>query len=290
MKNKKLIFLYFVVMICLAFGITYMTDDSASDLSVSDNEVANAPLAVHFIDVDQGDSIYIKLPGGEHMLIDAGEYDYGPVVAEYLENMGVDKLDYIVATHPHEDHIGGMTYVIEQMGADVLYMPDASSNTYSFERFLDAIENNNIKVKKAQGGVNILKNDNISIDIISPTREIYEEENDYSAVVRLVYGDTAFLFMGDAEKAVEDELLMMSADISADVIKLGHHGSSTSSSEDFMEAVNPALAVISCGKDNSYGHPHRETVSLLKKLDIPSLRTDELGTVIVGSDGNNIIY
>ena len=288
--RKKQTFLYFIVMFCLALGLTYFTEQDTVLITNHPDKAASEPMAVHYIDVGQADSTYIKLPDGKHLLIDSGEYDDGPVVADYLEKQGVQRLDYVVATHPHEDHIGGMSYILEYFGADILYMPDAYSNTKVFERLLDTIENNNIKTIQAKNGVEISSSDTLKIDILSPVSPEYDDLNDYSAVVRITYGDTRFVFMGDAEKTVEKELLSSATDLGADVIKIGHHGSSTSSSKSFIKAVNPSVAIISVGADNSYGHPGKDTLALLKDMNITTLRTDINGTVVVGSDGKGITY
>lgn len=289
MKRSKGVLLYTLISAVVALIIT-MVSDNAKDYTSPDSYAESSPLAVHFIDVGQGDSVYIKLPDGRDMLIDAGETEDKGVVASYLADHGAESLDFVVGTHPHEDHIGGLAYVLNRFGADVLYMPDAYSSTKSFEELLDAIEKNGTDTRIARKGVEIAKGEDYSVQILSPVSKSYEETNNYSAVVRIEYGDTAFLFMGDAEKYAEQELLDSHIDLRADVLKVGHHGSSTSSHEDFVKAVNPSVAVISSGKDNSYGHPHKEVVTLLDKLDITTLRTDVLGTVVVGSNGSEIIY
>ncbi|MBQ8525229.1 MAG: MBL fold metallo-hydrolase [Clostridia bacterium] len=279
----------FFIALLMALGISTGADDKlVSDTDTA--KVAETTLTVHCIDVGQADSTYIKLPNGENMLIDAGESGDAQLVADYLDKQGVSRLDYVVGTHPHADHIGGMAYVVNNFDIGIFYMPDAYSNTKTFESLLDALEDKAVDVRQAKSGVSILKADELSIELLSPVSAEYDETNDYSAVVRIEYGDTSFLFMGDAEKLVEQELLDMGAQLQSDVLRVGHHGSSTSSSKAFIREVNPSLAVISVGKDNSYGHPHSETLSLLKERDTTILRTDKLGTVVIGSNGKDIVY
>lgn len=278
------IFLAFI----LAFSGGAPSQD-ADRVNASKDALAS-PLSVHYIDVGQADSVYISLPDGKTMLIDAGENEDGDTVVNYIKALGVSSIDYLVATHPHADHIGGIDDVINNFDIGTLYMPDAYSNTKTFESVLDAVENNNVKMVRAKNGVYICKESDLTIKILSPISTHYDETNDYSAVVRIVYGDTSFLFMGDAEKLVERQLISSSEQISSDVLKVGHHGSSTSSCEQFIKAVSPSLAVISVGESNSYGHPHDEVLRRLQGAHIPILRTDLQGTVVVGSDGKNIIY
>ena len=289
MKRSKGVFLYVLITAVVALVIT-MVSDNTKDYTSSEFSAVSAPLSVHFIDVGQADSVYIKLPDGRDMLIDAGETEDAGTVASYLRDCGADRLDFVVGTHPHVDHIGGLSYVLDRFGAEVLYMPDAYSSTKTFEELLDTIEKNHIDTRIARKGVEIARGDDYKVQILSPVSQAYEDTNNYSVVVRIEYRDTAFLFMGDAEKYVEQELLDSYTNLRADVLKVGHHGSSTSSDEDFIKAVNPSVAVISSGKDNSYGHPHREVVTLLDKLDITTLRTDMSGNVVVGSNGSEIIY
>ncbi len=273
-----------VAVLLSLFGITadtYSSDYQKNSLAL------DSPLCVHYIDVGQGDSIYVKLPNGENLLIDAGDNDAGVNVTGYLKDLRVKKIDYLVATHPHSDHIGGMDDVINKFDIETMYMPDVTHNTSTFSSLLDAIEKNNVKLKVAKSGVSILKEENLSVDILSPDGKTYEDMNNYSAVVKITYGDTAFLFMGDAEKVIENKL---KSGLKSDVIKVGHHGSDTSTGEKFLQRVSPEVAVISVGENNDYSHPHNEVVSRLKKHNINIFRTDYDGTVVIGSDGEKIVY
>ncbi len=269
-----------VIQQCIGAGALWK--ESAVDTAyAADNKVVS-----HFLDVGQGDCEFIELPNGECMLIDASIAEYGDFIVDYIKDLGYSDIDYLVATHPHADHIGAMTDVINSFDIGTFYMPDAVSESKTFERMLDAIEAEGCEVIEAKVGVNILTDADLSIDILAPVKNKYDNLNNYSAVIKLVYGDTSYLYTGDAEKEVEREIL--SADIEADVLKAGHHGSSTSSSSDFIRKVNPEYVVVSCGEDNSYGHPHDEVMSLYNTLGIQTFVTYETGTVVISSDSENI--
>lgn len=278
---KRIVDFVLAVMVSLV-----STPASDNGYKISEAALA-APLSAHFIDVGQADSTLVKLANGETMLIDAGDNKTGIDAVAYIKNAGIKRIDYLVATHPHADHIGGMSDVIKQFDIGRIYMPDAAANTKTFSDMLDAIEEKNIPVTKAAAGVNIFSFDNMSADIIAPNSEKYDDLNNYSAVVRLTYGDTAFLFMGDAETLSENEI---TAEVKADVIKIGHHGSDTSTGKNFIMRVSPRVAVISVGEGNSYGHPKKSVLDRLNANSIKIFRTDTDGTIVVGSDGKSIIY
>lgn len=262
---------------------------------VSENVSGSAEAQVYFIDVGQGDSELIRLKDSEiDILIDAGTRSTKQELADYLKELGVDDIDILIGTHPHEDHIGGMAKIIEEFPIGTLYLPETSDEmtptTKTYESLLDAAESRNVTVRTASAGDMLLEQGNTSFKVLSPSHTDYDNLNDYSIVTRLKVGDTAFLFQGDAETPVEEEILDSGADVSCDVIKLGHHGSSTSSSRAYLEAANPSAAVISCGVGNEYGHPHRETMDLLEKLSITPYRTDTQKTLLAETDGKNIVW
>lgn len=256
--------------------------DNLINLDTSEN------IKIHYIDVGQGDSILIQC--GEHnMLIDAGTNSSEEDLISYLDNLNIQKFDYLVGTHTHEDHIGGMDKIVKKYDFDSILFPKTTSNTKTFENFVTEVKNKNKKLTAPDTTKTYILGD-ATFEILSPLKDEYEDQNNYSIVIKLKYKDTSFLFTGDAEKLVEEDILDTNKDISADVIKIGHHGSSTSTSEEFLKKVNPKYAVISLGKDNSYGHPHKETIELLENYNIKTYRTDELGTIICTSDGKNISF
>ena len=251
-------------------------------------------LRVHFIDVGQGDSILIQA-GEQAMLVDAGTNESGSVVTEYLRSLNITKLDYLIGTHPHEDHIGGLDDVIHSFDIGTVIMPNVSHTTQTYEDVLDALLEKNLTVTAPHPGDSYSIGD-ASFTVLSPSAEIAEQaaENDdlnnLSVGIRLVYGSNAFVLCGDAESDSEEAMVESGLDLKADVLKAGHHGSSTSTSDAFLAAVDPDYAVISCGKDNSYGHPHQETMDKLNAADISIFRTDEQGTVVAVSDGSSITW
>ena len=247
----------------------------------------NDELRVSFIDVGQGDSEFIELPNGETMLIDAGTNETGKNVVDYIKSLGYTSINYVVGTHPHEDHIGGLDDVIKTFDIGSIYMPKITADTKTFEDVLDAAESKNLMINTAKSGVAIMDTEDLSIKFLAPTLDSYENTNDYSAVVKVVYGDTSYLFTGDAEEFSES---LITDDVNADVLKVGHHGSSTSTSTEFLKKVSPSSAVISCGKDNSYGHPHSEPLQKLADMGTAVYRTDELGTIVSVSDGKTITF
>jgi len=246
-------------------------------------EILEDRLNIFCIDVGQGDCTYIVFPDGKNMLIDAGEKD--SEVYYLLENYKIEKIDYLVITHPHSDHAGGMEDIIEKFWVEKIIMPDASSPATFFDNLLDTIDKRNIPVVQAKEGVVIHKEEDLTAEIISPDEDGYNDLNNMSAVIKITYGENEFLFMGDAEIEAEENI---SADVNADFIRIGHHGSNTSSSESFLIRVKPQYAVISVGEFNSYGHPHDEVIKRYEDLGTEIYRTDQMGTISVVSDGKNI--
>lgn len=243
-------------------------------------------LKVHVIDVGQGDSIFIELPYKKSMLIDAGEAKEADNIIKYIQELGYSKLDYIIGTHPHTDHIGGLSKIINTFYVETIYMPKAISTTKTYEKLLNTILEKNLKVKSAHSGLIIIEQEKLKIEFLSPIKSNYKELNNFSAVLKITYGNQKFLFMGDAEIEVEKEI---KTDVSADVIKVGHHGSKSSSSEEFVNKVNPNYAVISVGKDNKYNHPNEEIVNRWKSVGANILLTSEYGTITFETNGEQLI-
>ena len=258
------------------------------DLSIDENEPEPVPeLVSHYIDVGQGDSTFIELPDGSTMLIDAGVTDMGDSVANYIRNLGYDRIDYVIATHPHSDHIGGMRRVINSLDVGAIYMPRAETDTYTYEKLLKAIKDKGLKIRTAKAGVNIVNSTDpeFTVDIIAPVKQNYEDLNNASAVIKICYGDVSFLYTGDAEEISEKDILASGADVSAEIVKVGHHGSYKASCKEFVEAVGADYGIISCGKNNDYGHPHKKAVDRWEKTGTTLLRTDQCGTITVSTDG-----
>lgn len=251
------------------------------------NGSINEKVSVHFIDVGQGDCELVELPENKYMLIDAGDNGAEDAIFSYLDKEGVKKIDYLVATHPHADHIGGMEEVIKKYDIGEIYMPKKESTSMTFEKMIDAIDEKNLSIHIAEAGKNIFNYSGVRADFLGPQKD-YDDLNNASAVVKLKCGDKSFLFMGDAESRAELDILSGGEDVSCNVLKVGHHGSTTSSSEQFLEKTRPEYAVISCGKGNKYGHPHKETLDKLKQIHANVLRTDEMGTIIIKTDGHNL--
>lgn len=289
-KVKRILALAAVLCIICLTGCAYKvtgSDASNSDvLRETDDQKTGSDLAVHFIDVGQGDSTLIEA-NGHYMLIDAGEKDQTNTVIDYLKAQGVKSLDYVIGTHPHSDHIGGLEGVIREFDVKNVMLPEKEHTTRIYEKLLDAIADKNLKVTIPKAGENLSLGE-ASFQIISPGRDYSDNLNNWSIGIRLVFGETSFVLCGDAEKEAEQDMLLSGLTLKADVLKVSHHGSSTSSSPEFINAVSPRYAVISCGKNNDYGHPHKETLDLLKKQGINVLRTDQLGTIVIESDGTNL--
>lgn len=279
--TKAALFLFAVLMTLTACELDFELYTKPEKMQSIKEDV----LSVCYLDVGQGDSTYIKLPSGETMLIDAGEWDEADHVIEYIESDGVEKIDYLIGTHPHSDHIGGLSDIMNTFEIGKLYMPKVVHTSKTFENVLDAIEENNIELHKAAEGEIIYEDDALKIEFLAPVSEEYDDLNNYSAVIKIQYYKNSFLFMGDAEKLSENEI---KGNVDADVLKVGHHGSSTSSSKKFLNRVLPKIAVISVGEDNSYGHPSEKVIGRLKEMNVKILRTDKLGDIVIESDGENI--
>ncbi len=266
--------------------INNSSDSKADSNGGTDNNITGGKeMKVHFLDVGQGDSIFIELPDDKTMLIDASEREYADKITTYIYSCGYNSLDYVVATHPHSDHIGGMADVIGSFSVGNVILSPATHTTKTYTNMLTAIDQSGAKVTLGTVGTEIFSDGDLSAVVIAPVTEDYSNLNNSSVMIMLTYGEKKFLFTGDAE---EEEERTVTADVKCDVLKVGHHGSSTSTGNAFLTAASPEYAVISCGTDNSYGHPHTETIDKLQKAGINIYRTDLQGDIVMTCDGKNI--
>lgn len=299
-KNKKVRAVQIavlVVLVLLALLVTYAPSlglPSWGDLFRESgvNQAVNAkdyPFSVHYIDVGQADCSLV-ICGEDTILIDAGEVDSYDKIRTYLESQNVKEIDYLILTHAHADHIGSADEILKSYAVQNVIMPKYTEENMPtakvYADLLYALADSGAKAIAAKPG-NIYTLSGCSFTVLAPNKA-YEEMNNSSVVIRLVYGDTTFLFQGDAEKKAEQDILDSRLALSADVIKLGHHGSNTSSSSGYLSKVQPQFAVISCGEKNSYGHPSDKVLMRLDDMGIDYRRTDRNGTIVVTSDGNEI--
>ncbi|MCE5236611.1 MAG: ComEC/Rec2 family competence protein [Clostridiaceae bacterium] len=291
-----------IVFLCIIFALSrFPVSDlpaGASAASPSPSAAARATASqkpqsgvegtmdVFVLDVGQGDSIFLRSPSGKTMLVDASEADEFGVIDAFLKAQGVTRLDVVVATHPHSDHIGAMYKVINAYEIGTFYMPDVSHTTATFEKMMDALEKNDVGVKRAEanGESYIPWSDEVTVRILSPLAGGDYDENElngWSAVLHVSFAGSSILLTGDAEKPSEQKMIDAydASVLRATVLKAGHHGSNTSSSDAFLDAVSPEIAVISCGLNNDYGHPHKETLARYAARDMAVYRTDLMGTV-----------
>lgn len=277
---KKDIFRLFkplAVMLCLI--LCSCSTQSTAQLSPS----AENSIRVTVLDVGMADSIFIELTDSRCMLIDAGESDSAKTVVDYISSHGYDKIDYLVGTHPHSDHIGGMREVINSFEIGEIFMPRVEHDTYTYEKTLELIDEKGLEITTAKASVDIIDEGELSAEIIAPCSDSYSELNNYSEVVKLSFGSTSFLFMGDAETESENEI---TADVSADFIKVGHHGSETSSSSEFVDRVGAQYAAVSVAEDNEYSLPSQSVISRWEESGAEVLMTKDVGNIVAESDGS----
>ncbi|ELC8441356.1 MBL fold metallo-hydrolase [Clostridium perfringens] len=258
-----------------------------SNTSAKTTQVQGNGISVTYLNVGQGDSELIQV-NGKNMLIDAGTNAGAQDLVKDLKNRGIKTIDIAIATHPHEDHIGGMDEVLENFDVKSFYAPKVAHTTKTYENMLKAVKNEGLKIKQIKEGTDIDLGKDTKVEVYSPIKTDYEELNDYSPIMKISYGNNSFMFTGDAETPVEQEVLNEHKNLKADVLKLGHHGSHSSTSEPFLKAVDPSIAIVSCGKDNKYGHPHKETMSNLKKAGVTVYETFRDGDITITSNGEKL--
>lgn len=272
------------------FGFKVGWEDTTKTVTLYGGVDTENALSVYVLDVGQADSIFVRFPDGKTMLVDGGNAKNGSQVVDFVRQYETDMLDFLVATHPHADHIGGLSEVINKIGAEKYYMPKVSHNTATYEKMLTAISDRGGKITAAKAGVVVHSGKyngiDFSAEIVAPVSDSYKNLNNYSAVILLSYGEKKVLLTGDAETLSENQI---TADIKADVLKVGHHGSDSSTGESFLKRVDPDAAIISVGEGNSYGHPDPSVVERLKNYGVTLYRTDKDGIVEVVTDGKSIM-
>lgn len=283
-KNIKIISSCIILIIALIIGIIegreYKTNENIKETSNID--YFQEELKVYFLDVGQADSILI-INKDKSMLIDAGNNEDGELVVNFIKDKGISKLDYIIGTHPHEDHIGGLDNVIDNFDIGNIFMPKVQTNTKTFEDVLDSIQNKNLKVTSPNKGDTFNVGD-AKCEIVNDSIINEKKLNLSSIIIKLTFGNNQFLFTGDAEKENEKQLNLSKID----VLKVGHHGSNTSSSIDFLSQIKPDYAIIMVGENNSYKLPKKEIIDRLKNIESQIYRTDENGTIEIISNGSEI--
>lgn len=296
--KKILAAVIFVAIILIATLLVYLfggADAIRAWLGIEPEEEPRVPTAVdgtmnlHFIDIGQGDCMLLE-SDGNYMLIDTGDISdtYTAKIIDYLEGRGIETIEYLILTHPDADHIGGAPDIINTFKVNHCIMPDFTKTTKIFEKTIDALEENEVDVIEAEPDYEF-KVGEAECEILAPLKK-YDDPNEASVVLKVYFGSNSFLLTGDAEKESEADMTeyYSASQLKADVLKSGHHGSRTSSSEGFLEAVDPELIVISCGEGNSYGHPHKETIDRYEQMEITYYRTDIVGTVVITSDGEEL--
>lgn len=266
-----------VIIFSLFWGLYY------NELNGTYSAPVTGDLEVYFLDVGQADSILIK-NNDDVMLIDAGNNEDGELLSKYFKSLNITGFNYLVGTHPHEDHVGGLDNIINDFDIDKIYLPDAITTTKTFTEVLDAMEKKGIMYDVPKIGDKFNLGD-ANLEVIYTGDDVHDLNNT-SIVLRLDYGEVSFLFTGDATDKTEE--LILNKNINVDILKLGHHGSRYSTTDNFLNKVNPNFAVISVGNPNSYGHPHKETLTKLNNKGIEIHRTDEEGTILIKTDGSNI--
>lgn len=287
MKRKG--FKGILLLFSMLFALTGCSVSEATQhgMAVDTIQAEDVLLRVDFLNVGQADCALLST-NGHYMVIDGGNNGDADTILSYLEGQGVEKLDAVVGTHPHEDHIGSLDAIINHFDVDAVYMPKIMHTSKTFEDVLDAVANKGLKIKSPSPGDTIDFN-GLEIEVLGPQRE-YKDFNNNSIVLKVNAGETAFLFTGDAEETAEKDILQAGGNLQADVLKVGHHGSSTSSSQAFLQAVQPKYAVISVGVGNSYHHPEEEALQRLQSIGAEIYRTDLQGNIVCTTDGKNIAF
>ncbi len=283
MNKKQKKFLTFILAIIFVIGYYIIEEPKEESYSNKNTNTVTTDLQIHYIDVGQADSILIT-NNNHSMLIDAGNNEDGEKLVDYLTNLGVTNLDYVVGTHPHEDHIGGLDDIINNLSVKEVYLPEAMTTTKTFEDVLDAIANKSLSITIPTIGETFKLGEAEFEVIYTGTEE--KGLNEASIILKMIFGKHTYLFTGDTTEEIEKTIL--TENINIDVLKVAHHGSKYSSSEEFLNIATPEYAIISVGEGNSYNHPEQETIARLEKHTNKIYITKDLGTIILKSNGNII--
>lgn len=275
------IFSAFLLAFVLTFAVVNYKSSIKTNLNLDNN------IITHFIDVGQGDCILIQV-NHKNLLIDSGPSDSKDKVIRYLKNNNITDLHYVIATHPHEDHIGGMASLIKTFNVGEFIAPKVTSSSDAFKDMIRSLKTKNIKIKVAKANISLDLGPNTTCTTVSPNKTTYEDTNNYSCAIKVSYKNSSYLFTGDIENVSEQEILNSSYDLKSQVLKVAHHGSNSSTSQEFLDMVRPKIAIISSGAYNSYGHPNKETIDKLKKLNCIIYRTDLDKNIVLISDGISI--
>jgi len=250
-------------------------------------EAATPKIKVHYIDIGQGDAIYIKMPSGEDIVIDGGNKGKGDELVAYLKKQKVDDIEVLISTHPDADHIGGLDEVLDSFKVKNVYAPKVKHTTQAYKDFLLAVKREKLTIKTAKADVSLPVKGGVKAQFVGPVKEYAKSDlNNWSAVLHVAYKKNTFLFTGDAELKSEQDMIAKKKTLRADVLKVGHHGAKTSTSATFLKYVKPKYGVISVGK-NAYGHPTKEVVTNLKRAKATMLRTDKSGTIVFEGNGSS---
>lgn len=287
-KRKKQRIIKELVIAIVAIA-AFLLSQYGIDLNKSKPKEVDGTMQVHYLDVGQGDATLVTCDGAA-MLIDAGNNNKGTEVKEYLESQNIQSLDLVIGTHGDADHIGGLDIVIDSFDCGTIIMPDRKRDTKTYKDVITAVENKNYVITYPMVG-NVYDLGEAEVKVIAPVDNKYgSNENNYSVGVLVTYGESIFLFTGDAEEEAEEDILSTGIDIDCDVYKAAHHGSSTANTSAFLDAALPEYVVISCGEGNDYGHPHSEVLNELRTRGIKVFRTDEQGAIVASTDGKSITF
>lgn len=274
-----------VICICIIIVSIFTTScNPTTSIHVIDKGI----MEVNYINVGQGDCSLIQL-NNENILIDAGPEESIKATELFLKNHSVKKINYCIATHPHEDHIGGLSRILKDFKVEKFYAPKITSDSECFKNMVSELKAENLRINIAKAGIKLNLGKSASVEFLAPNSDFYTDLNDYSVVLKLTYGNTKFLFDGDAQNLSEKEILEKGYDVSSDVLKVGHHGSKTSTSQEFLSKATPIMAIISCGLGNDYGHPNKITINKLKKANCKIYSTYIDGNITIISDGKTLL-